>query len=94
MVHPPDSLLGSGCCSRSDDLGNAATADAAGADLDRTNDALVEGFYLLEIGIPDFFGFVVSVADVVASRRLFSADGTDSRHNALPPGYLERALLA
>lgn len=61
-------------------LGDSPGADAAGADLDGTNGPLVECFDLLQVGVPDLPGFVMSMADVIAGRRFFSAYFTNSGH--------------
>jgi hypothetical protein len=61
-------------------LGDGAGTDAASADLDGTNGPLVECLDLLQVGVPDFTGFVMGMADVIAGRRFFSANFTNSGH--------------
>ena len=49
-------------------------ADAAGADLDASHRAVVDGLDLLQVGIPGPAGFVVRVTDIIAEAGAFSAD--------------------
>jgi hypothetical protein len=51
-----------------------AGANAACANLDASNSAVLNGFYLLQVGIPDLAGFVVGMADVVAEAGAFTAN--------------------
>ncbi len=45
-----------------------------GTDGDATHLTIDPSPYLLEIGLPDFLGFIIGVADVVSYRSPFAAD--------------------
>jgi hypothetical protein len=77
----------------SERFGDGAGADAAGAHLDGANGPFVQSLDLLQIGVPDFTGFVMSMTDIIAGRRFFSAYFTNSGHMK-PPECLERVLLS
>lgn len=53
-----------------------------GADGDATHLTIEPSPYLLEIGLPDFLGFIIGVADVVSYGSPFAADCADSCHNS------------
>ena len=55
-------------------LGDVAGTDAAGADLDGPNRAVIDRLYLLEVWVPGGTGFVVCVADIVPGAGTFTAD--------------------
>lgn len=55
-------------------LGNGAGTDAAGADLDGPNGAIVDSLHLLQVGVPGGTGFVVGMAHIVASTGAFTTN--------------------
>jgi hypothetical protein len=59
-------------------LGDAAAADASGANHNSLDPAVDERAHLLQIGLPSALGLVVRVAYVISDRRLLSANGTVS----------------
>ena len=59
---------------------NLAGADAAGADLDGSNTAVLHCTDTLQVRFPGGAGFVVCVTDVITGNRLFAADFTFSCH--------------
>lgn len=73
------------CCCKLQCLGNRAGTNAAGADLDSLNRAVINGLHLLQVGVPGGTGFVVGVAHVVAGAGAFTADFTFSGHGSYLP---------
>jgi len=61
-------------------LGHGAGTQATGAGFDSLNFALVQSPYFLKVGVPNLAGFVMSVADVIASGRFLTTDITYSGH--------------
>lgn len=61
-------------------FGNAAGADAGGADSNADVAALHDGANALQIHVPAPFGDIVSVTDPVAKARSFAANFTYSCH--------------
>jgi hypothetical protein len=61
-------------------FGDQFGAKASGADLHSNHPSLFGRLYLVEVGIPDFSGFIVGVAHIVAKDRSFSANITHFCH--------------
>ncbi len=61
-------------------LGDQSGAEASRADLHAHRPSLLDRLHLVEVGIPNLSGFVISVAHIVTKDRSFSANITHFRH--------------
>ena len=62
-----------------------AGADAARTDFHAFHAPVANGLNLLQVWIPDFLGFVIGMAHIIAEARSFTADFAYFRHFLLPP---------
>lgn len=66
-------------------LGNRTGTNAAGADLDGLNGAVVDSLHLLQVGVPGGTGLVVGMAHIVAAAGAFAANFTFPGHGSYLP---------
>ncbi len=64
-----------------DGFGDQSWAKASGTDLHMDGPSLFQGLYLVKIGVPDFSGLVMRMADIMSKDRPFSTDIAYFCHN-------------
>ncbi len=77
-------MLGTCCLSREAGLGGFGDqpgAETSGTDLHSNGPSLPEGFYLVEVGIPNFSRFVMGMANIMTKYRPLPADVTNFCHD-------------
>jgi hypothetical protein len=65
-------------------FGDRTGTNAAGTDFNLAFLSVDHRIDALQIGLPDFFGFVVRVTYIVADKRFFTADFTNFGHHPTP----------
>ena len=73
---------------------NSPCPVAACADFHAAHSTILDGTHLLQVRLEYFLGFIVRMADIVASHRFLPTDITYVRHLLFLPMRSERRFLA